>query len=308
MLETSASFRSLHSRAMLLLRLAMVTAFVLDVWRTASRALDIEAALQRHPTVMVLPQEATQLDWIILFFLFGFIARECMVPTSELPSPQLQMLYFLTAAGLGCNTVYVEAFSAEHTLLALAASAAQWLVVFAAYVLVIENVEPPHIFATLSVHKECGYPCRRPSDYLWMRVPFTLYSSWLGATAIANLTIALADMGVSLDMYIYISCFSALLMANVIALLWQGDLVFAAVGVWAFVWLEMKSAKEKVLVVDNSDEFAAVSAIQAMATLGLCVLVSIAVVLLVVRFYVRRTTNAVPKFKGPSISYYGSTT
>ncbi|KDO22230.1 hypothetical protein SPRG_12315 [Saprolegnia parasitica CBS 223.65] len=226
----------LHARRMLLLRLTMAISFTICLWRNAANALALDDVRLRHPTVMVLPREADQLFWVVVFFLFGFIGRECIAPCADLPFPQLEILYGLTSLGLVLQTICFEAASADWMVVAFGAMSALWLSMFAAYVLVLENVEPPHLFATLSIHKDVGYPCRRVSDYLWMRVPFTLYASWLGATTMASLTVALATVGVPLDMYIYISCFSALLMANVVALLWQGDLVFASVGAWAFVW------------------------------------------------------------------------
>ncbi|OQR90171.1 hypothetical protein THRCLA_22578 [Thraustotheca clavata] len=267
--------RGLRLKRMVLMRFGMLASFLLSLWR------------QFTPPHSDGTTKRLQFDNVIYLSQFIFIMRECIRPCIDLPSPQLTMLYAFTIASFVLNTIYVEACTGSSLILASVAMDLLWLVGFATYVLVIENVEPPHIFATISIHKDCAYPCRSTADYLCIRVPFTLSASWLGAKTIASLSIALTIIGVSLDMYIYISCFSALLMANIIALLWQGDLVFASVGAWTFVWLEIKSAQEKILVVENSDEFAAICAIQAMATLGLSVLVSVTTVLLVVRYCVK---------------------
>ncbi|CAK4771425.1 unnamed protein product [Aphanomyces euteiches] len=286
------------ARHLLWLRVGLALSFAVCMWRNAALGPEMGASAARHPCILTPERSAFSIWPVIYLFLSAFTLRECLAPSTSMPLDQLTWLYRLTIVSHILNATWIQVFTADYIVVSTIVIVIHWLVVFAIYMIVVENVEPPHLVATLSVHRdENSYLCTSRLDFLTLRVPFTLYSSWLCGATLINILIGLASLGMHQEMYMYISALSLLLMAYIIALLWQGDLVFAGVGVWTLVWLEIQSANKKLLVLEDTEKYAEITAIQVMATLGLSIIVALTVLLIIIRC--RAPARSIPLLAQP---------
>jgi hypothetical protein len=77
------------------------------------------------------------------------------------------------------HILWLELTVASCFVGALIVSLFWWIATFAAYILVIENIQPPHLFATISIHHDNTYPCTKLGDFVAVRVPMTIYCRYL---------------------------------------------------------------------------------------------------------------------------------
>ncbi|KAF0719636.1 Aste57867_898 [Aphanomyces stellatus] len=295
---------ALRSREIMLLRVVLALSFAVCIWRNKALGPEVGPVSRLHPTLLTPAPAAFSIWSVIYLFLFAFTLRECFTPSIFIPVRQLTWIYRLMIVTNCLNATWIELFTRSYVSAAGYVLDVQYVAVVVIYLIVCQHVDPLPLVATLRDVDGAPPFCASAADYLCLRVPFSLYLSWITGATLINIVVALIDAGVVVTLPVYIGALTLLLLAYLAALLWQGDVVFVVVGIWTLLWLAVRLAgtATDALLAQDPQAYATHAAIHAMvrrpavrdrlmffqALLGLSILVSLVVVLVIARLVMSR--------------------
>ncbi|KDO22228.1 hypothetical protein SPRG_12312 [Saprolegnia parasitica CBS 223.65] len=265
----------LHTKPLLLLRVAMALAFIACLWRNSVRSGAMREVVAAHRSLLTPAKTAFAIWGLIYLTLFLFVSRECIFPSLSLtPRPREAHL----------QPFHRIVFASGAIVWSLPVILVLWAITGALYLTTASLVQLPTLFDGLVIWpRRTPYECSSLSDYLCLRLPFTLYFSWTCGATLINVTVSLRGLGYDLNLAVYMVCLAVLLAAHVAALAFNGDIVFGAVGIWTLAWLAAKH--ETGLSPVDADYL---EVIQLVAQIGTWFLVALIAGLVLLRCYVRR--------------------
>ncbi|OQR92678.1 hypothetical protein ACHHYP_03351 [Achlya hypogyna] len=297
---------SLHTKPLLLLRLTMAIAFVACLWRNSVRGEAMRAVVAEHRSLLTPAKQAFSIWGLIYSLLFVFVGRECVYPSLALAPAHAQRIYGLFIASCVFNMMWLEVFSRDYIVWSFPVILALWAITGALYGTVATLVKPPALYEALAIRPRYVYECTGLSDYICLRLPFTLYFSWTCGATLINLTVSLQGIGFELGSFVYVGLLAVLLAMHIAALSVNGDIVFGAVGIWTLTWLVVKQSPELSPIDAHYLEI-----IQLAAGIGVGLLVAVIGGLFLIGCYIRRYAPEAAHMdasggKNANISMYGT--
>ncbi|EQC30522.1 hypothetical protein SDRG_11839 [Saprolegnia diclina VS20] len=274
----------LHTKPLLLLRLTMALAFISCLWRNSVRTGAMREVVAAHRSLLTPAKTAFSIWGLIYLTLFLFVSRECIFPSLSLLPAHAKRVYGLFIASCVFNMLWLEVFASGAIVWSLPVILVLWAITGALYLTTASLVQLPTLFDGLAIWpRRTAYECSSLSDYICLRLPFTLYFSWTCGATLINVTVSLRGLGYDLNLAVYMVCLAVLLAAHVTALAYNGDIAFGAVGIWTLAWLAAKH--ETGLSPVDADYL---DVIQLVAHIGAWLLVALIAGLVLLRCYVRR--------------------
>jgi benzodiazapine receptor len=262
----------------------MIIAFGFTLWRNAASSMgdvSVGSVSDKYPTLITPSGSAFSIWGLIYIMLLLFVLRENIRPSSTLRPDTARNLYILFDVTCVVNIIWIELFVREYVGSCFIPIFILWLFLLTIYGVLFRTVEPKvSISATvLPPIPTMSYACTSWLDYLSLRIPFTLYFSWITGAMLINFCLALEGLGATLTTSIYMGCLVFLILCHLIALLCAADWVYMLVGVWTLVWIAVKRNKEAATISDFT-LYGDVIAVETMATISVAI-VSVLFMLLV---------------------------
>ncbi|OQR86948.1 hypothetical protein ACHHYP_09711 [Achlya hypogyna] len=238
----------------------------------------------------------------IYLLLGAFVIRECIAPTETIAN--IHTLYVLFILSCPCNIAFMALFVSGHVHWAFLANFTMWLLLFAAYLLVEDAVEPI-VVTTLLFSTNYGhvFATRNRTDFWLVRMPFTLYWAWNCATATVALNVSLEALGIHV-MAIYVFWCGLWVLANAIILIGTGDVPFIFIAVYTLVAIAVESARATDRLVPQNPNYTEHYAITVMASVGAFVLTGLFLFLVLHKWW--RGGANFPRLTAGTKAAYGS--
>ncbi|OQS07681.1 hypothetical protein THRCLA_00330 [Thraustotheca clavata] len=244
--------------------IAFVLMLVLNAYHGANG--DMRSAAYAHLNLLTPADAYFSIFGPIYLLLIVFLVREWLSPNTTIPG--MRNLYLLFLLSCPFNMGYMQFMVAGYVHWAFACIFIMWLLLFAAYLIVEDSVRPV-LFTTLlfSTNNEHEFASTSLADFLWIRMPFTVYWAWTCAAATIALNVSVEELGIH-AMPIYIFWCGLWVLANIIILIGTGDAPFAFIALWALVGIAQGSLQRANRLVPANPNYVEHYAIYAMASAG----------------------------------------
>lgn len=220
---------------------------------------------RQHETLITPAPYAFSIWGVIYTLLAIFVVVDCGCPSLSIFAATERATLLRLAFALSCsmNIAWVALFSHGYINASTGVLVALWLALLALYV---------HIVAD---RRARGFSLGR---YLIGELPIVMYFAWTCAATLISFAVTLQDISQGfLSLQAYLVLLSVLAVAALSAVIYEGELVFGLVAVWALVAVAVKE-----LNLEPSAERTSRS-VRACAALGAAIIVAFVVISLVLR-------------------------
>ena len=137
--------------------------------------------------------------WGLIYLLLAcYVIREaCFTIPDDAPDKNSRTGQVRLLFGLSCllNSAFVQCMSKEWFLISFFCMFSLWLVLGNIYVYNIERFRPVYEYSPFSLYRDWKYASEDPYDYLFRRIPFSIYYGWTCVATILVVVVYLGSLG-----------------------------------------------------------------------------------------------------------------
>ncbi|EGZ16277.1 hypothetical protein PHYSODRAFT_560777 [Phytophthora sojae] len=184
---------------------------------------------RRYETLITPAPYAFSIWGFIYTFLAATVVVDCFWPAASFYSsaPNATVLRALFAVACLMNMAWIVFFTNEYVNVATVTLVVLWLALFALYAHVVQE------------RRDAGFELKR---YVLSELGVTVYFAWTCAATLISFAVTVQYVANDyLSLTAYVSLLSLLAVATLSAVIYEGDVAFGLVAIWALVGLAAKT-------------------------------------------------------------------
>ncbi|RLN92367.1 hypothetical protein BBJ28_00013242 [Nothophytophthora sp. Chile5] len=222
---------------------------------------------RRHETLITPAPYAFSIWGLIYTLLAVGVVVDCCWPSASFYSGAKHATLLRALFSVSClmNMAWIVFFTNEYVNVATATLVVLWLALFALYGYIV------------LARRENGFDAKR---YFCSELGVTVYFAWTCAATLISFAVSFQDVAQDyLSLTSYLSLVSILAVATLCAVIYEGDVAFGLVAIWALTAIAAKSMQVEARV-----ELVAMN-IRACATLSAAIIAAFIVISLTLKFF-----------------------
>lgn len=241
------------------------TLFATQLYVNGSMSRNIGPMSRKHETLITPAPYAFAIWGLIYTLLTISVIVDCGCPTLSIYAGSAHATLLRSVFAVSCvmNMAWIVFFSNEYVNVATGVLVVLWMALFTLYVHIVAN------------RRERGFSYSR---YLLGELPIIAYFAWTCAATLISFAVTFQDFAQGfLSLTSYLVLLSILSVATLCAVIFEGELAFGCVAIWALIAVYVKE-----LNLEGDAEHTSLS-VRACAALSAAIIAGFMVISLVLR-------------------------